>query len=117
MGRARELWERFSAAIEQKDSDAIADLYAHDAVWLEPHNPPHETRLLIQAYLKDWLDARDNLDVNIKRMLESGDGLTLAVEWGVSYTAGGRRWNDLPRSSWVEVDEGGDAISYQRDYY
>jgi hypothetical protein len=35
----------------------------------------------------------------------------------VSYTAGGRRWTDLPRSSWIEVDEAADAIRYQRDYY
>ncbi|MGH3666517.1 MAG: nuclear transport factor 2 family protein [Egibacteraceae bacterium] len=117
MGRARQLWEEFCAAIERQDADALVDLYTPDAVWLEPQNPPHETNLLIQAYLKDWVDAHDDLDVNIKRMLESGDGLTLAVEWGVSYTAGGRRWNDLPRSSWVEVDEEADAIRYHRDYY
>ncbi|MDQ3538169.1 MAG: nuclear transport factor 2 family protein [Actinomycetota bacterium] len=117
MGRARQLWEEFSAAIERKDAGALLDLYAADATWLEPHNPPHETDLLIQAYLKDWLEARDNVDVNTKRILESDEGLSLAVEWGVSYTAGGRRWSDLPRSSWIEVDEAADAIRYHRDYY
>ncbi|MBA2528940.1 MAG: nuclear transport factor 2 family protein [Euzebyales bacterium] len=117
MGRARELWEQLGTAIEGKDADAMVELYAPDAVWLEPHNPPHETNLLIQAYLKDWVEARENLDVNSTRMLESDDGRTVAVEWTVSYTAGGRRWNDLPRSTWIEVDETGDAIAYQRDYY
>jgi ketosteroid isomerase-like protein len=102
--------------MERRDDDAIVDLYAPDAVWLEPHNPPHETNLLIQAYLKDWLAARDNLDVTVKRMVESEDGRTVAVEWAVSYTAGGRRWKDLPRSSWLEVDDASGSIRYQRDY-
>jgi ketosteroid isomerase-like protein len=117
MGRARELWEAFSTAVERRDADAIVDLYTPDAVWLEPQNPPHETNLLIQAYLKDWLMARDDLDVTIKRMLESDDGLTLAAEWAVSYTAGGRRWTDLPRSTWIEVDEVAEGIRFQRDYW
>ena len=117
MGRARQLWEELSAAIERRDSDALVDLYASDAVWLEPQNPPHETNLLIQAYLKDWLEARENIDVTTKRMVESDDGATVAVEWAVSYTAAGRRWNDLPRSTWIEAGETTGAIAYQRDYY
>ncbi|HVM20934.1 MAG TPA: nuclear transport factor 2 family protein [Egibacteraceae bacterium] len=117
MGRARELWEAYCAAIERRDADALVDLFTPDAVWLEPQNPPHETNLLIQAYLKDWLEARENLDVTTKRLLESSDGLTLAAEWSVSYSAAGRRWNDLPRASWVEVDEVADAIRFQRDYW
>jgi limonene-1,2-epoxide hydrolase len=48
-------------------------------------------------------------------MVESADGTTLAVEWTISYTAGGRRWTDLPRSSWFEVED--DLIRYHRDYY
>ena len=117
MGRARQLWEEFCAALERQDADAMVDLYAPDAVWLEPLNPPHETNLLIQAYLKDWLAARDSIDVSVKRMLESADGVTLAAEWTVSYTAAGRRWSDLPRSSWLEVDDQVDAIRYHREYY
>lgn len=117
MGRAKELWEAFTTAVERRDADAIGDLYTPDAVWLEPQNPPHETNLLIEAYLKDWLLARDNIDVNVKRMLESADGLTLATEWAVSYTAGGRRWTDLPRATWLEVDEVAEGIRFQRDYW
>jgi ketosteroid isomerase-like protein len=115
MARARDLWESLSIALEKQDVEAIYDLYADDAVYLEPQNPPHETSRLIQAYLNSWLQARDSIDVNTKRMVESQDGTTLAVEWTISYTAGGRRWNDLPRSSWFEVD--GDFIRYHRDYY
>jgi ketosteroid isomerase-like protein len=115
MARARDLWEQLSVALEKQDVAALVDLYTADAVYLEPHNPPHETDLLIQAYLNSWLQARDNIDINTKRMLESPDGSTLAVEWTISYTAGGRRWTDLPRSSWFEVDD--DLIRYHRDYY
>jgi len=115
MGRARELWEELSGALEQQDTEALLNVYAPDAVWLEPQNPPHETGKLIQAYLNSWLQAREHLDVTTKRMLESEDGSTLAVEWTVSFTAGGRRWNDLPRSTWIEADDEG--IRFQRDYY
>jgi ketosteroid isomerase-like protein len=115
MGRARDLWEQLSAAVENQDDQALADVYSPEAVFLEPHNPPHEGHLLIQAYLKDWLAARDNIDVTTRRLLESPDSQTVAVEWAISYTAGGRRWNDLPRSSWIEVDDQG--IRYHRDYY
>jgi ketosteroid isomerase-like protein len=114
MGRARELWEELSGALERQDVEALLDVYAPDAVWLEPHNPPHETAKLIQAYLSSWLQARDHIDVTTMRMLESEDGSTLAVEWTISFTAGGRRWNDLPRSTWIEADDEG--IRFQRDY-
>ncbi len=115
MGRAREHWERLLAALEKVDVEAIGELYAPDAVWLEPQNPPHETDKLIQAYLSSWMQARENIDTSTKRILESEDGSFLAVEWAVSYTAAGRRWNSLPRSSWLEVGE--DGITYHRDYY
>ncbi len=115
MARARDLWESLSVVLEKQDIAALPDLYAADAVFLEPHNPPHETDRLIQAYLSSWLQARENIDINTKRMVESADGTTLAVEWTISYTAGGRRWTDLPRSSWFEVED--DLIRYHRDYY
>ena len=115
MGRARDLWEQLSTALEKKDVEAIKECYAPDAVWLEPQNPPHETDLLIQAYLASWLEAREQVDVATKRMLESDDGGFIAVEWAVSYTAAGRRWKDLPRASWLEAGDLG--IVYHRDYY
>lgn len=115
MGRARELWEQLGGALEQQDVEVLLDVYAPEAVWLEPQNPPHETNKLIQAYLNSWLQAREHIDVTTKRVLESEDGSTVAVEWTISYTAGGRRWNDLPRSTWIEGDDEG--IRFQRDYY
>lgn len=115
MGRARDAWEQLSAALQQQDVEAIGDLYSEDAVYLEPQNPPHEGDKLIQAYLNSWLSARESIAVTTSRMLESPDGGMLAVEWAISYTAGGRRWNDIPRASWFEVDGG--RIRYHRDYF
>jgi ketosteroid isomerase-like protein len=115
MGRARELWEALGAALEKADVDAIFELYAVDAVFLEPQNPPHETDRLIQAYLSSWLNARADIDITTKRLVESTDGLTCAVEWSLSYTAGTRRWKDLPRTTWIDAED--DLIRYQRDYF
>ncbi len=114
MARARELWEALGAALEKADVGTIFDLYAEDAVYLEPQNPPHETDRLIQAYLSSWLSARADIDITTKRLVESSDGRTCAVEWALSYTAGPRRWKDLPRTSWIDVDD--DLIRYHRDY-
>lgn len=115
MGRARELWEQLSAAMEKHDDTAVAELYAIESMFLEPNNPPHEGRTLIRSYLNSWMQAREDLDINVERILESDDGSTIAVEWTMSYTAAGRRWSNLPRSSWLEADAGG--IRYHRDYY
>jgi ketosteroid isomerase-like protein len=115
MGRARELWDQLGAALEKQDVEGLVDLYATESTYLEPQNPPHEGNLLIQAYLSSWLQARGDISVTTARLLESDDGLTVAVEWTVSYTAGGRRWNNLPRASWFECDDEG--IRYHRDYY
>lgn len=115
MGRAREHWEQLRTAFEKVDVEGMAALYAPDAVWLEPQNPPHETDKLIQAYLSSWLQARENIDVATKRLLEAEDGSLAAIEWAISYTAAGRRWNGMSRSTWLEV--GDEGITYQRDYY
>ena len=116
MGQATDRWAELSAAMEQHDVEAFKDVYAAQAVFLEPQNAPHETNLLIQAYLNSWLSPREEVAITTDRTLESVDGRTLSVEWKISYTAGGRRWKDLPRASWFELDDDG-RINYQRDYY
>lgn len=115
MGRARQLWDEFAAGLAKSDDQAIRDVYADNAVYLEPNNPPHEGHLLIQAYMNSWMQARTNLEVTVNRVLESEDGKTLAAEWSISYDAGGRRWHNLPRASWIEVGE--EYVVYHRDYY
>jgi ketosteroid isomerase-like protein len=115
VGNAAEAWDRLSGMLTGTDVSGVPDLYAVDALFLEPYNPPHRGNLLIQAYLKDWLGGKDDIAVDVTRMIESDDGRMLAVEWTIAYTAGGRRWSDLPRASFLEFDEDG-SISYHRDY-
>ena len=115
MGRATDLGDELRKAMERGDDVAVRDCYADDAVYYEPNNPPHEGPLLIQAYLNSWLQARTNLELTVERILESDDESFVAVEWSISYDAVGRRWHNLPRASWIDVDEGG--IRRHRDYY
>ena len=115
MGLARDRWDALMAAWEANDFDAIEEMYTKDAVYYEPYNPPHEGNLLTTAYLKDFLGSKDDLKVEIKRLLEDEDNRRVAAEWTFSYTAGGRRWNNLPRASFIDVDEDG-VITYHRDY-
>jgi ketosteroid isomerase-like protein len=115
MGRARQRWDELMDAWKAGDFEAIQALYAEDAVYNEPYNPPHNGNLLIVAYLKDFLGSKSDLEIETKRLLEQdGDG-RVAVEWSFSYTAAGRRWTNLPRASFVDVGED-DKITYHRDY-
>jgi ketosteroid isomerase-like protein len=115
VGHPSEVWERLVGMFETAD---VSDLPAHydaDALYLEPYNPPHRGNLLIQAYLKDYFGGKDDIKIDTKRLVEDATGRGLAVEWTVSYTAAGRRWNDLPRATFLDFDEDG-RITYQRDY-
>lgn len=115
MGRARQRWEELMDAWKSSDFEAIGGMYAEDALYNEPYNPPHNGNLLIVSYLKDFLGSKSDLEVEIKRLVEDADEARVAVEWSFSYTAAGRRWNNLPRASFVDVNEDGN-IAYHRDY-
>ncbi len=115
VGQAAQAWERLSGMLTDADVSGVSELYAVDALFLEPYNPPHRGNLLIEAYLKDWLAGKDGIAVDTQRLIESADGNEVAVEWTISYDAGGRRWNDLPRASFLAFDEDG-RVSYHRDY-
>ena len=115
VGHAAQAWDKLSGMLSGSDVSDIPQLYAADALFLEPYNPPHRGNLLIQAYLKDWLGGKEEITVEAKRVIESEDDRSLAVEWTISYTAAGRRWNDLPRASFFGFDESG-RITYHRDY-
>ena len=101
--------------LESGNLDDLPDLYAIDAVYLEPYNPPHNGNLLIHAYMKDYLSGKDDVAIEEKRVIEGVDNRSLAVEWTISYNAGGRRWSDLPRATFIEFDDDG-LILHQRDY-
>lgn len=115
MGDAAEVWDRLSGILTGGDVSDIPQLYAVDALFLEPYNPPHRGNLLVQAYLKDWMAGKDDIAVEATRVIEAADGSSLAVEWTISYTAGGRRWSDLPRASFFGFNDDG-RIIYHRDY-
>jgi ketosteroid isomerase-like protein len=115
MGKAAEFWDRLAQVYASADTSDIAALYANDAIYLEPYNPPHRGNLLIQAYLKDWLGGKEEVVAEAKRVIESPDGSELAVEWTISYTAAGRRWNDLPRASFFGFDDEGRVV-HHHDY-
>lgn len=115
VGHAATAWERLSQMLSTGDVSGVVELYTADALYLESYNPPHRGNLLIQAYLKDWLGGKDDIAIDAKRVVESGDAAELGVEWTISYTAAGRRWNDLPRASFFGFDDDG-RIVYHRDY-
>ena len=115
MGHAAEVWGRLSEMMERGDVSDLVELYTADALYLEPYNPPHRGNLLIHAYIKDFLGGKEDIDIQEKQVIESGDGNAVAVEWTISYTAGGRRWNELPRASFLAFDDAG-RVTYHRDY-
>jgi hypothetical protein len=115
VGHAAEAWGKLSGMLESGNVDGVPELYAVDALYLEPYNPPHRGNLLIEAYLKDWLAGKDDVAIDAKLVIEGEDGHSLGVEWTISYTAAGRRWNDLPRASFFAFADDG-RISYHRDY-
>lgn len=116
LGHATDTWGRLTSMLESGDLRDLPSLYDADAVYLEPYNPPHRGNLLIHAYLKDWMSGKDDIDVSETRTVESPDGELLAVEWTISYDAGGRRWKDLPRASFLQFDPDTGRILHHRDY-
>lgn len=115
MGHAADVWASLSGMLESGNLEGLPDLYDMDAMYLEPYNPPHRGNLLIHAYVKDYLSGKDDVAIDEVRVVEGNDDRTLAVEWTISYTAGGRRWSDLPRATFIEFNDEG-LIAYQRDY-
>ncbi len=115
MGHAADVWERLSGMLTEADVSGVPELYSADALYLEPYNPPHRGNLLIQAYLKDWIAGKEEIVVDARRVVEDDDGSAVAIEWTISYTAAGRRWNDLPRATFLAFDDDG-WIVYHRDY-
>jgi ketosteroid isomerase-like protein len=115
VGNAAEVWDRLVQVYATADTSDIPNLYSADAIYLEPYNPPHRGNLLIQAYMKDYFGGKEEIAIEALKVIESSDGSQLAVEWTISYTAAGRRWNDLPRASFFEFGEDG-RIVHHRDY-
>jgi ketosteroid isomerase-like protein len=108
-------WKRFVAVVTSGDVSDVLDLYSANALYLEPYNPPHRGNLLIQSYLKDWMGGKEGVEIEELAVIPSEDGTGVGVEWTISYTAAGRRWNALPRASFLRLGEDG-LVIYHRDY-
>lgn len=115
MAHKAEVWDRLVEMFETTDVSDLPQLYAADALYLEPYNPPHRGNLLIQAYLKDYFGGKEDIKITNRQVIEDEVGNGLAIEYAISYTAAGRRWNDLPRATFFTFDDDG-RIVYQRDY-
>lgn len=115
MGQANDAWEKIRSMMESADFDDVTEVYGVDTLFLEPYNPPHRGNLLTQAYLKDYFHGKTNIAVEESKRIESTDGRTIAIEWTLSYDAAGRRWNNLPRGTFLELDDNG-LVAYHRDY-
>jgi len=115
VGQAADAWQRLVTVLTTGDVSDVLDLYSANALFLEPYNPPHRGNLLIQSYVKDWMGGKDDIVIDELVRIESPEGDAIGVEWTISYTAAGRRWNALPRASFLKLGEGG-LITYHRDY-
>ena len=115
MSEAVEAWRRFVTVLQTGEVGGVSDLYSVNALYLEPYNPPHRGNLLIQAYLKDWMSGKEDVEVVELAVLPAEDGSGVGVEWTIAYTAAGRRWNALPRASFMRLGDDG-RITYHRDY-
>jgi len=115
VSRSVDAWKRFATVLTTGDVSDVLGLYSANALYLEPYNPPHRGNLLIQSYLKDWMGGKEAVEIEELAVIPSEDGTGDCVECTISYAAAGRRWNALPRASFLRLGEG-DLITYHRDY-
>jgi ketosteroid isomerase-like protein len=115
VGQAAEAWKRVVTVLTTGDVGDVLDLYGANALFLEPYNPPHRGNLLIHSYLKDWMGGKEDVAIDELAVIESPEGDSVGVEWTISYTAAGRRWNALPRATFLRIGDDG-HVAYHRDY-
>ena len=115
MSGSVDAWKRFATVLTTGDVSDLLNLYSANALYLEPYNPPHRGNLLIQSYLKDWMGGKEAVEIDELAVIRSEDGTGIGVEWTISYTAAGRRWNALPRASFLRIGDQG-LVTYHRDY-
>ena len=115
MSGSVDAWKRFATVLTTGEVNDVLDLYSANALYLEPYNPPHRGNLLIQSYLKDWMGGKDAVEIEELAVIPTEDGTGVGVEWTISYAAAGRRWNALPRASFLRLGDDGRVV-YHRDY-
>lgn len=84
--------EAYTAAHTAGDVDAIADLFAEDAVVADPvHHPAHEGRAAIRAFFGGTHEMSDSLDLSITGPVRAVDRYAAVPLRAVS-TIGGARY-------------------------
>ena len=93
MGQAREVMDRLTTAMDQKDRDTLAGCYAADAVAYTPDRGELRGRDAITAYLYQFWDAMPDVHYEHAARHESGD---VAIDEG---TIMGTNTGPLPHPS------------------
>lgn len=127
MDRVRDVVEQFVEAIEARDADAFAALFAEDAVGYHPlFEEPVRGRDAIRESEEAIFEAFSEVDVNVRSSLTDDDLCVLEVVITAVNTAPldvggdeplpatGRRIQ-LPATWWLQLGDDG-LISESRDY-
>jgi steroid delta-isomerase-like uncharacterized protein len=77
---AVELAQRLLDASNARDTDAAISLFAPDAVYaIRPTSQVFEGRAAIRGFFEDFLDAYDELEVDIEEICDLGSGVSFSV--------------------------------------
>jgi ketosteroid isomerase-like protein len=66
-------------AANSRDLDALTSFYAPDAVWEVAGLGTHQGTAEIRRFFEDWLDAYEELEVELQETLDLGNGVAFAV--------------------------------------
>ncbi len=110
---ASQVVDRFIAAVEAKDYDAISELLAEDVSYENMPIDPVVGRDAVLAVMHGFLDASTAIDWPVSRVLE-GDGVVMNER--VDRFQIGSGWLELPVAGVFEVDGSG-RITRWRDYF
>src|SRR2546430_17422293 len=85
-----ELQRRGYEAVNRRDFDSAASIYAPDAVWDMRELGLFEGRAAIRGFLEDWFAAYEDYHIEAEEILDLGNGVTFAVIVENAKLVGGR---------------------------
>ena len=71
--RYESLLAAYASAVGRGDAEAVAGLFAEDALLLEPGQPPISGRQAIRDLYQDWLDGGVSVTVSVQDIQDRGD--------------------------------------------
>mgnify|MGYP001814454975 CR=1 FL=1 len=114
-GDGQDLFARFKRAWEERDPDAMLDLYAEDAEYrIDPFEEPMIGQVAIRRHWNEVVAAQDHVEFDAERVWVSGT--TVLGSWHVAVTE--RATADRVRVrgfSTMELDDEG-SISRMREW-